>query len=333
MIAQISSLRWAIAAACGGALLIRPSSVLAVQPDAEPSAPALAPAEAAPEPTPPAPPPEPVRAPEPAPERSAPEPELAPPSPASAPPPSFRDLPSFAATSGPVRDRVERPERERSPSANSLGGFLDFNAYPYLSDVKSDSVFTVNAAAKLPYGFSYFSLTNVLNQEDAEPFEDTSGFYTEQNLRWSFPAPVPFDLTVQYNMRNGADNDRLRFGFRWRADGTPGLDQVMKRIGLGYSANFHVVQVDDDDGYVWQIEHVARLDTPYLDRRVYLAAFCDHTFNQGYPGVPENPIVMEAQAGLRALDELYVVAEYRVNQYRVNNESNLALGAEYVVKW
>ncbi|HEY8944181.1 MAG TPA: hypothetical protein VIM73_07960 [Polyangiaceae bacterium] len=233
---------------------------------------------------------------------------------------------------GPALDTVAPPPAPKS-NTNSLGGFLDFNAYPYLSEVKSDSVFTLNAAAKLPYGFSYFSLTNIMNQDGASPFQDTNGFYTEQNLRWSFPAPVPLDLTFQYNMRGGLDNDRWRFGFRWRADATPGLDAVMKAIAFSYSINFHVLQIDDDDGYVWQMEHVARLDTPYLDRRVYVAGFMDHTFNQGYDGIPENPIVLEVQGGLRAIDELYAIAEYRVNQYRVANESNLALGAEYVVKW
>jgi len=236
----------------------------------------------------------------------------------------------FSSASGaPVKDRLEKASEPPKPTL----GFLDFNVYPYLSEVKSDSVFTVNAFAKLLFGFSYSSLTNVLNQDKESPFGDTTGFYTEQNLRWSFPAQIPFDLTFQANMRSGPDNDRYRFGFRWRADGTPGLDKLMKKIALTYSANFHALQIDHDDRYVWQIEHVARLDTPYLDRRAYLAAFCDHTFNQGYAGIPANPIVLEAQLGLRVIDEAYLIAEYRVNQYRVGSESNIGVGAEYVVKW
>ena len=33
---------------------------------------------------------------------------------------------------------------------NSSGGFLDFNLYPHLSDVETDTIFTLNIASKLP---------------------------------------------------------------------------------------------------------------------------------------------------------------------------------------
>jgi hypothetical protein len=231
---------------------------------------------------------------------------------------------------------ADAPAPPPSPSAakgNSVSGFVDLNAYPYLSNVKSDSVFTLNLGAKLPLGFSYFSLLNVMNQSSESPFGDTNGYYTEQNLRFQPFAEVPVDLTVQYNLRSGDDNDRLRFGFRWLIDKTPYLGDPFKVISLSYSINFHVLQVDDEDNYVWQMEHVARLDTPYLDRRLYVAGFADHTFNQGIDGIPDNPVVLELQGGVRLVDELYAIAEYRVNQYRRNEESNLGVGAEYVIKW
>ena len=57
------------------------------------------------------------------------------------------------------------------------------------------------------------------------------------------------------------------------------------------------------------------------------------TFNQGIAGIPDNPAIIEVQAGARLVDELYAIAEYRVNQYRANEETNLGLGAEYVIKW
>ena len=43
-------------------------------------------------------------------------------------------------------------------------GFLDFNLYPYLSDVDNDNTLTINALANLPGRFQYFSLTNFGNQ-------------------------------------------------------------------------------------------------------------------------------------------------------------------------
>jgi hypothetical protein len=226
-----------------------------------------------------------------------------------------------------------KPPEAPKPVGNSLGGFLDFNLYPYLSEVDSDSVFTLNAASKLPYGFSYASLLNIANQAGSDPFDDTTGFYTEQNLRWSLPAGLPFDLTLQYNMRSGEDNDRLRFGARVRFEAIPYVEDLFKKISLAYSITFHMLQIDHEDRFVWQMEHIFRLDTPYLDRRLYIAGFADHTFNQGIAGIPDNPVILEVQGGARLIDELYAIAEYRVNQYRAGDETNLALGGEYVIKW
>lgn len=223
---------------------------------------------------------------------------------------------------------------EMKSGTNSSAGFLDFNLYPYMTDVDSDNVFTLNTFAKLPYGFSYFSLLNIGNQAGEAAFSDTTSFYTEQNLRFTPSAVVPIDLTLQYNMRSGDENDRLRLGFRWRLDNTPYLDVAFKAIHFAFSVNVHALQFDHEDDYVWQLEHVWRLSTPYLDNRLYFAGFIDHTFNGASPpDAPASPIVLEAQLGLRLIEEFYAIAEYRINQYRVGSETNLALGAEYVAKW
>lgn len=249
----------------------------------------------------------------------------------AAPEPSAPEPPAASSEKAPGTAAAESPP---SPyKGSSRGGFLDFNFYPYLSDVDSDSVFTLNAFSKLPWGFSYSSLTNVYNEPDRKPFYDTGTFYTEQNLRWALPADLPLDLTLQYNMRSGLKNDRLRFGGRVRFDAVPFIDKAFKAISLQYSITFHLLQLDHERGFVWQMEHIFRLDTPYLDRRLYLAGFADHTFNQDVPGGPNNPVILEAQAGVRLIEELYAIAEYRINQYRVDSESNLGLGAEYVIKW
>ena len=47
---------------------------------------------------------------------------------------------------------------------NTSAGFIDLNVYGYLSDIDADSVITINTAASLPNRFSYFSLTNLINQ-------------------------------------------------------------------------------------------------------------------------------------------------------------------------
>lgn len=217
---------------------------------------------------------------------------------------------------------------------NSDTGFLDFNFYPYLSDVDNDSVFTLNIFAKLPNRFSYFSLLNIANQAEQSEFKDTTSFYTEQNIRWQVTATAPIDLTVQYNMRTGEDNDRLRFGFRWRLDDSQWLKPFFDGIHLSYSINFHLLQVDDVDADVVQAEHVFLLKFPYLSDRLYLAGFIDHTFNEDLAdSIPNNPMVGEAQLGWRMIENLYLISEYRLNQYRRSDVNNLGVGLQYKIKW
>jgi len=217
---------------------------------------------------------------------------------------------------------------------NSAGGFLDFNLYPYLSDVDSDNTATINIAAKLPNRISYFSLLNISNQNSAGALEETENFYTEQNLRWRIAEVSPLDLTLQMNFRSGQDNDRHRLGFRWRINDTEALRSLFTAMNISWSINFHLLQIDNEDAQVWQMEHVFRMTFPYLTDRLYLAGFIDHTFNQDLPAnFPSSPMVGEVQLGLSIVENLYVVAEYRVNQYRLSDVNNVAAGFEYKIKW
>lgn len=219
-------------------------------------------------------------------------------------------------------------------AANRHTGFLDLNLYPYLADVKSDNTLTLNAGLLLGHRLSYFSLTNLRDQEGQRELYDFDTFYTEQNLRWQISEDSPLDLTLQLNFRSGVDNDRHRLGIRWRLQDTPGLQATFKALHLSYSINLHAIQFDHEDGRVWQIEHVYRLTLPQLNERIYLAGFADHTFNQDLPeGFPSNPLVAETQLGLRLLGNLHAIAEYRLNQYRRSDVNNLALGLQYILKW
>lgn len=213
-------------------------------------------------------------------------------------------------------------------------GFLDFNAYPYLSDVDNDSVFTLNIGADLGNRFSYFSLLNTYNQQNDNELGDTTTFYTEQNLRWKISADSPLDLTFQSNLRSGENNDRHRLGFRWRLSDTEFFKDAFDAIHLTYAINFHLVQFDHDPNHVWQMEHSFFLRAPELSDRLYLAGFIDHTFNETLPeNIPDNPVVMEAQLGYRLTGGLFAVAEWRLNQYRRTDVNNLAIGLQYKHTW
>lgn len=213
-------------------------------------------------------------------------------------------------------------------------GVLDFNFYPYLAEVENDTVFTLNTFVALPRRFSYFSLLNIYNQNNTDAFSDTSGFYTEQNLRWQITETSVFDLTAQYNMRSGENNDRMRLGIRWRLNDSQGLERFFNSIGLRYAINFHLWQWDHSNAGIWQMEHVFALTFPFFTERLYVAGFIDHTFGEELPEtIPTNPAVMETQLGFRLFDDFYIIVEYRVSQYRRENVNNLAAGFEYKFKW
>ncbi len=219
-------------------------------------------------------------------------------------------------------------------AGNSQGGFLDFNLYPYLSDVNNDNTLTINLAAKLNNRFSYFSLTNFGNQGNQGELSDLDSFYTEQNIRWKIADKSPLDLTVQMNFRTGEDNDRHRLGVRWRLSDTEALSSFFKTIHMSYSINLHGIQFDSEDADVWQLEHVFKFTFPYLTDRLYLAGFIDHTFNQDLAAdFPDNPIVGEVQLGFRLVENLYVITEYRINEYRRSDVNNLAAGIQYKITW
>jgi len=85
---------------------------------------------------------------------------------------------------------------------------------------------------------------------------------------------------------------------------------------------------------VWQMEHVFRMTLPTLSKRLYIAGFIDHTFNQNLADtMPSSPVVGEVQLGYRIIENLFIIVEHRINQYRRSDVNNTALGLEYMIKW
>ncbi len=217
---------------------------------------------------------------------------------------------------------------------NAKGGFLDFNLYPYLSDVSTDSTFSLNMATNLPNRISYFGFINLYNQGNRSELSDVNTFYTEQNLRWQIRENSAFDATFQYVAKSGDNNDKERIGIRWRMNDSAFLKEIFAALHLKWSINFHALQFDHDPKTAWQIEHAFSMTFPYFSDRLYLAGFIDHNINETVAAkVPSNPVVAEAQLGYRLVDNLYVISEYRINEYRQSDINNLAVGIEYKMKW
>lgn len=217
---------------------------------------------------------------------------------------------------------------ESDTAKHKTTGFLDFN---YYWDTRQFNTLTINAGANLPHDIQYFQLTNFDSPlDDPGSLSDLSGFYTEIHLRRPIakdhPWLKPFDTTWMYADGSTAGNVH-RLGVRWRFHDTPGLieylfDEVLK---FQYSLNFHLLE---SDGSGIQLEHVYRRF--FFDKRIYIAGFADH--NIDFDG--SSSWVAETQIGLRLIDQLHLVAEYRHKSFNAGRfKSGLGVGLQYVVQF
>ncbi|RKR12813.1 hypothetical protein CLV91_1520 [Maribacter vaceletii] len=211
-----------------------------------------------------------------------------------------------------------------------VSGFIDFNGY---YDTREFSVLTYNILANLPNRFQYFSLTNY---ESSKYSSDFSKNYAEHNLRWGVGDKIPLDLTLQYVLRNGENNDDIRLGFRWKLNQTKGIKKIISKLNMSYSINPMLVQFrkNQETKYVTQIEHVySFLIAPKtFGKRLYLGGFADQNIVYNTGGVSFK-WVSEHQLGFRVLDKLYAVLEYRINDYYVTENYGLGYGLEYKISF
>jgi hypothetical protein len=82
------------------------------------------------------------------------------------------------------------------------------------------------------------------------------------------------------------------------------------------------------------MEHFFRMTFPNISNRLYVSGFVDQTFDDDLPdALPSSPIVAEIQMGMRVFDRFYAIGEYRINQKRLGDEHNVAVGIEYKFRW
>lgn len=204
---------------------------------------------------------------------------------------------------------------------------VDTNLYPYLDRIKSDTDLTVIINARFPAKFSYFGYMNYRGAVSDGQFDFVR---SEQNLRWTISEELPLDLSIQGILIAGGSNDITQLGVSWRVHHTPGLDGFFDRINLVYRVTFQLKRFSSEEDDAWQMEHFFKMRFPTISDRLYLSGFVDQTFDQQRPDVfPKSPIVAEVQVGARLWNRFYAVAEYRHNEFRLGNESNLAVGIEY----
>jgi hypothetical protein len=208
---------------------------------------------------------------------------------------------------------------------------ININVYPQLDDVSTDSDLTINAFVLLPARFSYFSFVNFggLLHSGSVKFQ-----ITEQNLRWKITDKLPLDLVIQDTIRNGHDNDTIHLGARWRLNDTDALKSFFNTIHVNYSVHVFPKRFDQREVGGWQISHAYAITFPYISDRLYFSGFLDHNINeQSITGGKRDNIVSENQFGVRLFKKVYGVVEYRINQYRRSDNTNIGIGVEVKTNW
>jgi hypothetical protein len=209
-------------------------------------------------------------------------------------------------------------------------GFMDFNGY---YDTREFSVMTLNLLANLSGQFQYFSLTNF---EGPRETSDLGTYYSEQNLRWGIKKGYPIQLSTQWVLRSGINNDDLRLGVLWRLNNTSGIKDFLKKINLNYFVCFHFFQFREKQPlkYFTQVEHIYKLllFPTLLKKKLYLGGFADQNLIRKGDKV-DVEWVTEHQLGYCIIDALYLVAEYRVNDFWKTDKYGLGYGLEYKIQF
>lgn len=206
-------------------------------------------------------------------------------------------------------------------------GFVDFNIY---NDTRNFGTLTYNILLQLSDRIQYFSLTN---HDGLSNSPDIAVTYAEHNLRYKLTKTSPLDLTLQYVLRNGEQNDDIKLGFRWRLNNTNALKSFFKKLNMTYSINPMLIQFRNkaQTKYATQLEHVYNiyLFANKFNKRLYLGGFADQLISYN-----NNKIsftwVTEHQLGYQILNNFYAVLEFRVNDF-FKERYGLGYGLEYKV--
>lgn len=201
-------------------------------------------------------------------------------------------------------------------------GFIDLNAY---YDTRNQADVNLNLFGTISKRISYFSLTNITGE--TRNFE-TNVYFSEQNLIVQPITNIPIKLVTQGVIRSGNSNDMLRFGGRWDLTKTKSMATFFEKINFNYFFTCFVVQGLQGDGVSWipQIEHVYQLKL--FNNRVYIRGFIDQNFTRNEQ--KKIHLVTEHQLGFRLIKGLYVVGEYRINEY-LESHQGLGFGLEYKI--
>ena len=143
-------------------------------------------------------------------------------------------------------------------------------------------------------------------------------------MRYKLTPVSPLDLATQFVSKSSTGNDLIRLGLRVRATSICPIVKNFFHGLLNYSISFYPIQLDAITGFNWQMEHVYTLSI--LKNRLILSGFLDHNVLKA-----GSKVISEHQVALRTIDQLYIVSEYRHNDFLGDDKNGFGFGLEYKI--
>lgn len=229
-------------------------------------------------------------------------------------------------SSNVVLEEIALEQKQEKNLFGDVDGFLDFNGY---FDTRDSSIFTLNTLIKFPFMVDYFSFVNVFGGFGTTG--DLNDYYTEQNIHFN-SSKLPVDAGVQW-VSASKFRDLIRIGPRFRVHDFPLVGKYLKKLNLIYELSYFPVQFDGNSDYDYQFEHFYRVQVlpSVFGDRVYISGFIDHNIFDSAIDGKNSLIVTEHQIGVRTYKQLYLVSEYRYNEFvRKSKRNGVAFGLEYI---
>jgi hypothetical protein len=82
------------------------------------------------------------------------------------------------------------------------------------------------------------------------------------------------------------------------------------------------------------LENFYHMSFPFISDRLYLRGWLDLNINGDRPDdIPGNYVISATQVGFRMFGNFYAIADYRINELRASQVSNMGAGVEYQLEW
>jgi hypothetical protein len=212
---------------------------------------------------------------------------------------------------------------QAASSSRAANGRWFLSEYDF--DSRGFNVLHFMGSSGLPGGFRIWGFIDI---EGADSLlsnrEDLSTYFLEIDVKRKLFDQV--GLIAELNDLNGEDNAIGRFGFYWAPE-TQYLSKMGGRLAGDFKFGIKAFPIETDgEGGQFSFNWNKQFED-FLGGRFSAGGFFDLNVDAG-PGQDDVKIVTEHQIRLRVFENLYVITEFRVNEF-LSDTFGIAPGIQY----